>query len=288
MKITNSLKGLRSRYSPLILLSIVLSACLLLCCATFLLIGLIGSFIPPSFSIVEPTHTEISTSNDSQRLRFECIGIDSIKVNDQALSASQHGEACGNTGYVVKLIEGENTITVSATDSDGKDYSHQISITFTKSIEEPIKEPVIEQPEVKKEEPITPYIDANDFKNTTYEKVVQKYGKPDTLYENEPPVVNLFNYDKENYILEGNYLKNNTSVNGSQLFLKKKCSINNFSFEQAKEILPLVNLNKYESNQWKETNSYFKQYRLENVDGWKSLAITCTDEGVFKIAFYSK
>lgn len=287
MKITNSFKGLRSRYSPLILLTIVLSTCLLFCCSIFLLIAFIGSFIPPSFSIVEPTNTEVSTSNASQKLRFECVGIDSIKVNDQVLSAPQRGEACGNTGYVVELGEGENIITVNAIDTNSKEYSYEISITYTKPIVEPIKEPVIQQPEVK-EEPVISYIDANDFKNTTYEKIVQKYGKPDTLYENEPPVVNLFNYDKGNYILEGNYLKNNTTVNGSQLFLKKKCSINNFNFDQAKEILPLVNLTKYENSKWQQVNSYFKQYRLENIDGWKSLAITCTDEGVFKIAFYGK
>lgn len=288
MKITNSFKGLRSRYSPFVLLSIVLSACLLLCCATLFLIGLIGSFIPPSFSIVEPTNTEISTSNDSQKLKFECIGIDTIQVSNHVLSAPERGEACGNTGYVVKLNEGENTITISATDNDGKEYSYKLVITYAKPVEKPTEEPIIQKPEVKEEEPVTPYIDANDFKNTTYEKIVQKYGKSETLYENEPPVVNLFNYDKEKYIVEGNYLKNNTSVTGAQLFLKKKCTMNNFSFDQAKEILPLVSLSKYESSQWREVNSYFKQYRLENVDGWKSLAITCTDQGVFKIAFYSK
>lgn len=288
MKITNSFKGLRSRYSPFVLLSILLSACLLLCCATFLLIGLIGSFIPPYFSIVEPTNTEISTSSDSQKLRFECIGIDSIQVNDHALSAPERGEACGNTGYVVRLNEGENIVIISATDTDDKEYSHKLAIIYSKPAETPTEDPVVQQPDVKEEEPIIPYIDANDFKNSTYEKIVQKYGKPETLYENEPPVVNLFNYDKDNYILEGNYLKNETTVTGAQLFLKRKCSMNNFSFDQAKEILPLVTLSKYESSQWREVNSYFKQYRLENVDGWKSFAITCTDEGVFKIAFYSK
>lgn len=290
MTIENPLQGLRSRYSPVILLSIVLSSCLLLCCITFLILGLIGNSLPPSFEITQPSEIQISTSESSQTLKFDCMGIESIKINQTELSAPERGKACGNTDYKVDLVEGENTITIQAVDRDGNTYAHELVISYEVptdniAVEEPEQEeiPDVEQPEVQ------PYINANDFKNTTYEQIVAKYGEPETLYDNEPPVYNLFNYAKENYVVEGNYLKNDTRVSGAAFFLEDRtCSIYSFDFETASEILPLIQLDQYKSYEWETVNSYFKQYRLEDVDDWKSVAITCTDEGVFKATFYGK
>jgi len=102
----------------------------------FLALGVIGAFIsavqealtPASFTL--NGRDERVASTPTTTLTFECVKIDSVKINDTLLRESEKEGLC-DTGYEISLKDGKNEYKVQAL-GDDKTFQETVTISFDK------------------------------------------------------------------------------------------------------------------------------------------------------------
>lgn len=273
---------------PIIFL-IVFIVLLFLCCICCSLFIFMGSFTPPELELTSSSNIAWTSDKPTELIKFKCVAIEDLQINGKQLSRSEINDICGSKGHEIELKDGVNTFKLIGKNMRGDSTEVEISISFNlaeynnkkdlKNTPESTPIPTVPQ--------FTSYINAEDFKKKSFASIKNKYGEPTELNEEVAPVASYFYYDKGDYSFEGNYYDNDPTVYGASIFFdNQNCNVNDFNFEFASSALKYVQLDKYKNNNWKEVKSYFKQYRLENVDDWGAISITCTDENIFKISFY--
>jgi len=179
---------------------------------------------------------------------------------------------------------------ISACDTSEQDSSE---IKPEEVIEVVTEEPNKITDEIPPATTIEPYIEANDFKNTSKESIVEKYGEPSLNDDNTAPAYSHFFYEAENYDLSIQFLNSKTTIDGASIYFKTPtCSHSKFSLEDMTTALSyckLENLANNNPDKWTHiVTTLVDRYEADNIEGWRKIYVSCSDDDIISVAFYGR